>query len=436
MIVTQIDDARGEVTLSLEIDDERLARHFDIASRRVSQRVNIPGFRKGKAPKSVLVNHLGREYLLEESLETLVPEAVAEAVREQGLDPWALPQVEIAAREPTVTLTATVPLRPTVELGDYQSLRLEDEAEEVTEEQVDGVVERIRYQYSYTMDVDRASRQGDVVVLTAVARMGETVLFDVTDQEFLIDPNNQVRVEGFSEAVEGTMPGDEKVFQGNVRGDSEEGDEGGDADGEQGQVADVKIQVKEVKEVVLPDLDDDLAKTYGAEGVETLDALRQHIRTELETASERQFRNVLENKVLAELIEGSEFQVSPIIIEREGRNLLDRELQRRQEYLGRRAPKLRLDDIAPDSFEAAERAAEMNIKRALVLEKIAELEQVEISDDVVRGEIDGFNASIQGTEIGPMEDTPENWDSIRDNLRTRRALDIAIDIARRTDQQD
>lgn len=438
MQVTQLDNAPGEAILALEIDDERLEKHLDIASQRVSQRVNIPGFRKGKAPKSMLINYLGREYLLEESMRTLVPEAVDEAVDANGLDPWSVPQVDIEEVVPSVKLKVRVPLRPTVDLCDHRAVRFDDEAEEVTETQVDEMVERVRRAYGYTRTVERASEIGDVVVFSGRASVGETSLFDVSDREVLLDPDNPIGIEGFSEALAGMRSGDEKLFQGKVQQRSDVGDaeEGGESEGEEVRLADVKVQVSEVKEVVLPDIDDDLAKTYGVEGIETLDGMREYIRNDLEADAERQLRGALETKVLGALVEGSEFQLSRIIVEREGRNLLDRELQRRQMYLGRRAPKIRLEDIEQDSFEAAERAAELNIKRALVLEKVAELEQVEVSDDDVQGEIDNINASIQGTELKPMEDSPGNRDSVRDNLRTRRALDLAVNIARGSEDQD
>lgn len=436
--VTQLDNAPGEVILALEIDEERLEKHLDIASKRVSQSVNIPGFRKGKAPKSMLINYLGREYLVKEAVQTLAPEAVEEAISEHQLDPWAVPRVEVDEFEPSVKLRATVPLRPTVELCDYRAVRFDDEAEEVTATHIDEVVERIRRAYGYTRTVERASAEGDVVVFSGAASVGETSLFDVSDREFLIDPDNLIGIEGFSEALTGMKSGDEKLFQGKVRemsdGDAEA--EGEESEGEAVRLADVKVTVSEVKEVVLPDIDDDLAKTYGVEGIETLDALRQHIRSDLETAAERQFRTELENKVLGALVEESEFQLSQIIVEREGRNLLDRELQRRQMYMGNRAPKIRLEDIGQDSFEAAESAAEMNIKRALVLEKVADLEQVEVSDDDVQSEIDNINASVEGTDIRPLEDTPENRVSVRDNLRTRRALNLAVDMARGSGDQE
>ena len=438
MQVTQLDSAPGEAILVLEIDDVRVEKHLDIASKRVSQQVNIPGFRKGKAPKSMLINYLGRGYLLEEAMRTLVPETVDEAVDANGLDPWSTPRVGIEEVEPSVKLKVTVPLRPAVDLCDHRAVRFDDEAEEVTETQVDEMVERVRRAYGYTRTVERASETGDVVVFSGRASMGDSSLFDVSDREFLLDPDNLMGIEGFSEALTGMRSGDEKLFQGKVqeRSDGSDGDGGDGSEDEEVRLADVKVQVSEVKEVVLPDIDDDLAKTYGVEGIETLDGMRQHVRRDLEARAERQLRGELETKVLGALVEGSEFQLSRIIVEREGRNLLDRELQRRQMYLGRRAPKIRLEDIEQDSFEAAESAAELNIKRALVLEKIAELEQVEIPDDDVQSEIDSINASIHGTDLQPLEDTPENRDSVRDNLRTRRALDLVVNIARGLEDQD
>ena len=431
--------ADGEVVLTLEIDDQRLERHIDIASKRVSQRVNIPGFRKGKAPKSILISHLGRDYLVEESMRSLVPEAVDEAIEDQSLEPWAVPQVDIEDLEPSVRLRARVPLRPTVEVCDYHAIRLDDESDPITEEQVDETLERIRRAYGYTRTADRAAQSGDVIVFSGNARLGDEQLFNVEDREFMLDPENNMGINGFVESLIGVMPGEVRDFKGEWRSsvqEEDEADEGGRADGQEEQdeapvaVVDVHVEVSEVKEVVLPDLDDDLAKTYGNENIQTLDALRQHIREGLESETELRLTRQLEEKVLERLVESSEFEISPIIVEREGRRLLDIEVQRRHMMMGGRGPKLRPEDIRPESYEAAEQAAEARLKRRLVLDKIAEQEQIEISDQDVQSEVERFNEQARAAEIQPLEDTDENRESIRADLISRQTLDLAVRIAR------
>ena len=441
VIIEREEPGGGEVVLTLEIEDERLEKHIDIASKRVSQRVNIPGFRKGKAPKSILINHLGRDYLVEESMRSLVPEAVDEAVEEQALEPWAVPQVDIEEVEPTVKLRARVPLRPSVEMSDYRAIRFEDQPESITDDQVNEMLERIRQAYGVTRTVERAAQAGDVIVFSGNASIGDDNLFDVQDREFMLDPDNHIGINGFVDSLIGIVPGEARDFKGTFesRAHGDEADEGSDAeDGSEAEnqetseerVAEVHVEVSEVKEVVLPDLDDDLAKTYGNEDIQTLDALRQHIRDGMESESELRLTRELEVKVLEQLVESSQFEISPIIVEREGRRLLDFEVQRRHIMMGGRGPKLRPEDIQPESYEAAEQAAEANLKRRLVIEKLAELEQIEVSDEDVQSEVDTFNEQARASEMQPFDDTENNRESIRDDLRGRRTLDLAVRLAR------
>lgn len=429
--------ADGEVVLKLEIDDQRLERHIDIASQRVSQRVNIPGFRKGKAPKSILISHLGRDYLVEESMRSLVPEAVDEAIEEQALEPWAVPLVDIEDLEPNVKLRARVPLRPTVEVCDYHAIRFEDEPEPITEQQVDETLENIRRAYGYTRTVDRAAQSGDVIVFSGNANLGDDQLFNVENREFMLDPDNNMGINGFVESLIGVMPGEVRDFDGEWQSRGQQGDEADEGESVNGQeeqdeaaLVGVHVEVSEVKEVVLPDIDDDLAKTYGNEDVQTLEALRQHIRESLESDTELRLTRELEEKVLEQLVESSEFEISPIIVEREGRRLLDIEVQRRHLMMGGRGPKIRPEDIRPESYEAAEQAAEARLKRRLVLDKIAEQEQIEISDQDIQSEVERINEHARASEMQPFEDTDDYRESIRVDLLGRRTLDLAVRIAR------
>ena len=435
--IIQEEIADGEAVLKLEIDDQRLEKHIDIASKRISQQVNIPGFRKGKAPKSILINHLGREYLVEESLRSLVPEAVDEAIEQQNLEAFAVPRVDIEDADPTVKLRARVPLRPSVEIGDYRALRFDDAAEPITDANVEEMLAQIQRAYGYTRTVDRSAQSGDVVVFSGSATAGENQLFQVEDREFMLDPDNHMGINGFVENLIGLKSGDTRDFKGELSrpDEGDDGDEGSEEEAEV-TVADVHVQVSEVKEVVLPELDDDLAKTYGNEDIETLDALRQHIREGLEAESERRLVYELETKVVGAIVDSSEFHLSPIIVEREGERLLNREIQRRQMFMGGRGPKLRPEDIQPESYEAAEEAAEANLKRALVLEKIADLEQIEIPDEDVQSEVDRINQHAQASDAPAIEDTSETRESIRDNLRGRRTLDLAVRIARGLEDED
>ena len=414
----------GEVVLRVEVDSELYERHLASATQRVSQRVDIPGFRKGKAPRALIQNFVGKDYLVEETIESLVPDAVAIAVEQEDLSPFATPRVDVTETDPVVVLSVTVPLAPDAVLGDYQSIRLDDEVDEITEETVDEAIDRIRRTQAYLQPAERPAEIGDVVTMSVNAMVGETQLFNVEDQEFFLREGATVPFERFYEGIAGLSPGDDKFMQLEVPAalSNEE---------LAGETADISVSVSEVKQEILPPLDDGLAAIYGEDGVETLDELRASLREALEEEAENRLIRVLETKVVDAIVENSEFHISPIIVEREGRHMLEHEIERRQQLMGRRPQPIRADDIPSETFEQAEQASETRIKRSLVIEKLAEAEDVEVSDEEVLDEINRANESA-APDAERLEDNEETRESVRRYLSRQKSLSNAVQIARGT----
>ena len=126
MKVSQLEESQSQVVLSIEVEPPELEEHLDRVYRRAVQRVNIPGFRRGKAPRSVVERELGRDAMVEDALDTLLPQITSRAIQEQELDIISLPQVRVTEYDP-LTIQATVPVRPTIDLGDYYSHRVEQD---------------------------------------------------------------------------------------------------------------------------------------------------------------------------------------------------------------------------------------------------------------------------------------------------------------------
>ena len=143
MKITREADLPTEVVLNIECDERDVDPYLDWAYRRLVNRVRIPGFRKGKAPRRILEQVVGREQLLGEALERAVTGLVEKAVNEESLEAYIPPNIDITSVEP-LEIRATVPLEPTVDLGDYRSLRIERGAVDVGDEQVEEVLERLR----------------------------------------------------------------------------------------------------------------------------------------------------------------------------------------------------------------------------------------------------------------------------------------------------
>ena len=149
-----------QVSLDIEVEQERLDRAVDEAFRRLAGRVDVPGFRRGKAPRSMIERMIGRDRIVEEALDHLVPELVSEAMEQEKLEPYTRPRVESIEFDP-LRLKAVVGLSPKVELGDYKgSLRVASEEPNVGDEQVDAVIQRLRDSYAQWVPVQKPSVVG------------------------------------------------------------------------------------------------------------------------------------------------------------------------------------------------------------------------------------------------------------------------------------
>jgi trigger factor len=152
----------SRVILNIEADNEEMERSMEKAYRRLVARTTVPGFRKGKAPRPMLERYLGREALVEEATNLLIMETYDQAIEENNVEAIAQPQVEVIRIEP-LAFKATVPVRPTIELGDYHEIKFIPEAVEVIEEEVNAAIERIRYIQATWEPVEREARSGDLL---------------------------------------------------------------------------------------------------------------------------------------------------------------------------------------------------------------------------------------------------------------------------------
>ncbi len=153
-----------EVTLNVEMDAADEDPFLDRSYRRTVGRLQIPGFRKGKAPRSIVESYVGRTALIQEALDFMIPETLDQALKDEDVQAFAEPQVEVLEIEP-VSFKAVVPLEPVVELGDYQSIRIEKTPVEITDEQVNDVIERLQQESAPWETVDRGVEWGDLLNL-------------------------------------------------------------------------------------------------------------------------------------------------------------------------------------------------------------------------------------------------------------------------------
>jgi len=411
----------SQVLLNIEIDPERVESSIDQAYKRLAPRAKVPGFRPGKAPRALVERHYGRETLLHEALDRLVPTVVEEAIRSEEIDIIDRPDLEIASLDPVI-VKATVPVRPTVELGEYRTLRVERPPIELDEAQVEQSLESLRERYATVEPVDRPVEDGDVIRADIQARAGERELVNQEDAELTVTEEGLKGLPGLHPRLLGLSAGTSESFEAPPSDALEES--------LRGEPIHYTVTIRDVKARVLPELDDEFAKEVG-ESFPTLAALRERIEADLRTRLETEADQKLEESALDTLVEGAVVEFPPQLVEREIERLLRdqgvpgddrRNFEKFLQRAGMDEEALRAE-FRPVALE--------RVRRALVLGKLQEQEGVTISPEDVAAELDRIGSGgPQGEQLRQIFDTESGREAIERTLASRRTIERLRQIAR------
>ncbi|MGE3911731.1 MAG: trigger factor [Chloroflexota bacterium] len=388
----------SQVVLDIEVEDERLERAVDQAYRRIVQRINVPGFRKGKAPRALVERMVGRAALVEDAVEQLVPQVVEDAVKQQELQMVARPNLEVVSIEP-LQVKATVPVQPKVELGDYKSLSIEATPAEVTDEQIDAVVTRLQESNATYEPVERAVEMGDRVAIDVLAKSGETTVMESKDAEYVVDAEGPQPADGFADALIGQAAEETRTFTLKLPEDYRNKDLAG-------QDAEFTVTVNWVKAKIVPPLDDDFASVVGTE-FESMDALRAAIKENLSAREEHERRVAHEEKVVDSVVEQASVDLPPQLVEEEAGRLVQQLAQNLERQGIPLQTYLRFTQKTEEQFRAEMMAqAERSVRRSEVLNAVALAEGFTITDDEIREQL-----------TASLDDTNESRRLIRDSMR-------------------
>ena len=372
---------QSRVVLRVEAPASEFDSAVDAALRRLAGRVRLPGFRPGKAPAAMVERAVGWDAVRQEAVDALVPALYSRALDQEGLLPVEDPQLQLESvdRGQPVVFTATVTVRPDVDLGRYQDLRVEVPHTEVGDEQVEEMVEELRRRNSELKDVDRPAQAGDVLRVSLVMKRGEEVLSDAEDRDRDLDLDRERLLPGLADALIGVTAGTQRSFPLTIPDDFA-------TEALRGATVDVDASVEAVRERILPPLDDSLAALDGT--VETLDALRAHYRSRLEEISAERDREQLESRAIEALRDSVAVELPESMVDREvERQVADlamrleamgMPLERYLEYSGETLEKLR--------GERREGAVQ-RLRMELALDALAAAEGIEVDESqVVREE--------------------------------------------------
>ncbi len=375
---TEILDSH-EAKLTVTVEPEKFDTAKKQAARQLSKKHKIPGFRPGKAPFAVVVKHLGEGAVNEHAIGNLIDELYPIAIQEAEIDPYGPGSLDDMPALDPPTFEFRVPLAPVVTLGEYREIRIDFESRPVTDEDIQKVIDNLRESQATVEPVERAAEEGDMVYITlSGTRKGEEdpetkVLLEERRYPVIIekadaDEASEYPFPGFSRKLIGLKAGDSKSIQYTFKDDAELEDL-------RGVTGIYKVAVEEIKGRKLPEITDEFAKSVG--NFENVDALLAEIRNTLTEQYEAEQISEHENKVLDEILSGSEIKYPPQMLEDEIDDFIhDLEHQLSQQgltidlYL-----KSRGVDLPALRDEVRERA-ENRMKRGLIIMEVANQESI------------------------------------------------------------
>jgi len=428
-----IDVSPTQKEIKVQVEGDALKDAYAKVSKKYASKASVPGFRRGFAPLDV-VRLRFREEIKSEVLQEVVPAIVAEAIQEHGLHPLTEPGLHLEDAE-NIKVNGSQPLSfhvhvevmPEIPAPEAKGLEVTRRVKPVSDSEIEDLIAKRQQQQSALMPVEgRKSAMGDTVIVDLEGTfVNEPDAEPITAEDLEIPLGDEVIEKAFTENLIGVEQDEDKEFRVEYPADFS-------SEQLAGKTVDYKAKIKSVGTMETPELTDEWAVSLD-EGYKSMKDLRKKLRDDLEKYAESDADARLRNNAIAKLIENHAFEVPQTLIENQARNLLNnfaQDLQQRGVDLNKVEP-----DFVQMAYSQMQTQAERDVRGAMLLEKLADVEGVEVSDDEVSEEI-GKMAEYYKTSADEIRESLTKQggeDNIRNNLRTRKAIEALISKAQVVD---
>lgn len=424
MSVTVERQERSIVQLEIEVAPERLESSKERAIKRISQQIKIPGFRPGKAPRRVVERTVGDGLVLQEALDDLIPDIYSEALAAEQIDAVGQPEIDLKSTDPVVVI-ARVPVRPTVDLGEYRALRVPRPEVEDGGADIDEAIDAVRRRFATYDPVERAIAWGDTVradVTVSVDGQGEPHVEE--DAEFTLREDGVISLPGFQERLIGLERGGPVEIEFTLPEDFS-------AQELAGKQAHYTVTIKEVKEEVLPDLDDAFVASLDEEGLATVDDLRARVTEQVEAQRRAEVDARYQEEVIDLLLATADIDYPDVLVDREVDRLIDQASNHAshtpeglQEWLAS------VGQTEEEVRAGFRERADIAVRRGIVIGEFARAEGIEVTEAAIDAEIDRMASQMFG-QFGGQDLTEEQTRQFRelidtDDTRSQSGSDLLI----------
>lgn len=412
--------------LTIEVSAEQFEAAMQKAYIKNKGRIQLPGFRKGKAPRAMIEKMYGAGIFYEDAANEIIPEAYEEAAKESGLVITSQPEIDVTQIEKgkSFIFTATVAVKPEVTLGEYKGLEYEAQPVEVTDEEVEEELKKVQNQQARTVTVeDRPVADGDIVTIDYEGFVDGTAFAGGKGTDYDLTIGSHSFIDTFEEQLVGKNAGEETEVNVTFPEQYHEASLAG-------KPATFKVTVKAIKAKELPELDDEFASEVS--DFETLGEYKADLKAKALERKEKEAKTAKQNALVDKAVENASMEIADAMITSQARNMANDFAQRLQmqgmtvdqylQYTGLTREAL-VDQMKPQ--------AETRIKNRLVLEAIAKAENIEVSDEEVEAEMQKM-ADAYKMELDKVKEYlgEAGKDSLKDDLAVQKAVDLIVDSAK------
>ncbi|HJB88117.1 MAG TPA: trigger factor [Candidatus Blautia excrementigallinarum] len=412
--------------LTIEVPAEELEKAMQNAYLRAKNRITIPGFRKGKAPRKMIEQMYGKGIFLEDAANALIPEQYSKALEECDLEIVSQPEIDVTQIEPgkAFIFTAEVAVKPEVTLGEYKGLEVPKSETEVTDEEIEAELKKEQEKNSRTITVeDRGAENGDIATIDFEGFVDGTAFEGGKGTDYPLTLGSGSFIPGFEDQLVGAKAGDHVEVNVTFPEEYQSKDLAGKA-------AVFQCDVKKVETKELPELDDDFAQDVSE--FDTLAEYKEDIKKNLTERKEKEARTAKENAAVDKAIENAQMEIPDAMIETQISQMLDDFSRRMQaqgltmeqymQFTGLTADKMR-EEMKPQALK--------RIQTRLVLEKIAETENIQPSEEEVNEEISKM-AEMYKMEADKLKELlgDRELEQMKKDMAVQKAVTLVADEAK------
>lgn len=419
--VEQLEE-KNMVKLVITSSDEEFEKGLEQAYNKNKSKINVQGFRKGKAPRKIIEKFYGKEVFFEDAANAIIPEAYAKAAEESGLEIVSQPEIGLVQLEDgkPFIFSATVAVKPEVELGQYKGVEVAKADVEVTEDDVNAELDKVKEQNSRTVNVEgRPVQDKDMTVIDFEGFIDGQPFQGGKGENYPLTIGSHSFIDTFEEQLIGKNIGEETEVNVTFPEDYH-------AEELKGKPATFKVIVKEIKEKQYDDLDDDFAQNVS--DFDTLAEYKEDLKKTIGERKANEAKNKKEAEVIDKIIENAKMDIPSAMVDTQVRQMAEdfsRRLQQQGlsveqyfQFTGLTADKL-FADMQPE--------AEKRIKSRLVLEAVVKAENIEVSDEEYESELNKM-AESYGMEVDKIKEFMGEYEQkqIREDIAVQKAVDLVV----------